>query len=261
MPFISVDATICTRQGACIDSCPYQLLHRDPQGLPVEREGAAGACLRCGHCVSVCPSGALSNTYLNRDLFVEVAGLGRGDALAHLMRTRRSVRSFLQEDVPKTELKALFEVTRYAPTGRNTQNLWWIVTTGRAQTLPLARLARKWMRSVLHPERADADWPEDDDPVLRGAPHLILCCGPEDSSWGPTDAAIAVAHLELLAASRGLGACWAGAFVRAAEAFAPLWEALAMPQGQKLHAGLFLGRPRYRHRLVPPRNPAAIDWR
>jgi nitroreductase len=177
------------------------------------------------------------------------------------MRTRRSVRSFLPEDVPKAELKALFEVVRYAPTGRNAQNLWWIVTAGREQTLPLARLARQWMRAVMCPERADSDWPEDDDPVLRGAPHLILCCGPEDSRWGPTDAAIAVAHLELLAASRGLGACWAGAFVRAAEDFAPLQDALALPPGQRLYAGLFLGRPRHRHRLVPPRNPAAIDWR
>ncbi len=224
------------------------------------RNGAADACMRCGHCVSVCPSGALPMNALTASVLTRSRALP-GRRLAHLMRTRRSVRSFLPEDVPKAELKALFEVVRYAPTGRNAQNLWWIVTAGREQTLPLARLARQWMRAVMCPERADSDWPEDDDPVLRGAPHLILCCGPEDSRWGPTDAAIAVAHLELLAASRGLGACWAGAFVRAAEDFAPLQDALALPPGQRLYAGLFLGRPRHRHRLVPPRNPAAIDWR
>ncbi|MDR3640205.1 MAG: nitroreductase family protein [Humidesulfovibrio sp.] len=261
MPLITIDERLCTQEGACIDACPAALLKRGEHSYPVEIEGAYKACIRCGHCVAVCRPGALANDALPREGFEEIADLKtESDPLAFVMRTRRSIRAFREKPVPRTELKALFEVVRHAPTSNNTQSLWWIVTSDRDQTKALADLARRWMRRAYWPEIPEDQWP-DDDPVLRGAPHLALCCAPEASRSSQVDAAIAVTHLDLLAASRGIGTCWTGVFLRAIEGWPPLLEALSLPPGQKVFGGLILGYPRHPFRLVPPRKPSAVDWR
>lgn len=220
------------------------------------------ACIRCGECVAVCPHGALQNKHFEFSDFQPISSLQRDvDPVAYVMRTRRSVRAFREQAVPLADLKALFDVVRYAPTNRNSQELWWIVTTGRSETKAFADLARTWMRRSYWPDAPDSYWQEDDDPVLRGAPHLALCCAPADSKWGYTNAAIALTHLDLLAASRGIGACWAGVFMRAVDDWPPLAEAVNLPPGQKIFGALFLGYPKFPFSFVPPRKPSAVDWR
>ncbi len=35
---------------------------------------------------------------------------------------------------------------------------------------------------------------------------------------------------------------------------------LGVPDGHVVHGGLILGYPKYRYRLVPPRNEAHVHW-
>ncbi|MBU1041042.1 MAG: nitroreductase family protein, partial [Proteobacteria bacterium] len=218
MALVSIDRNLCDREGACIDSCPHMLLLRGADGFPVEREDAANVCIRCGQCVSVCAKLALTNHLLEGQEFLEKSCLARAeDPLVYALKTRRSVRAFKPRSVDKSVLKGLFDVVRYAPTANNSQKLWWIVTLEAESTRSLAALGLEWMRTTYFPDGLDEAWEGDPDPVLRSAPHLVLCCAPEDYRWGGTDAAISLAHLELLAASRGLGTCWAGVFLRALE--------------------------------------------
>lgn len=262
MALVTIDKELCDREGACIDSCPHALLSRGKDGFPVERDDAATLCIRCGQCVSVCGKLALTNHLLEGQEFLEKSSLDRAaDPLVYAMRTRRSVRAFKPRAVDKAVLKGLFDVVRYAPTANNSQKLWWIVTLETENTRNLASLGLEWVRRTYFPDGLDEAWAGDPDPVLRAAPHLVLCCAPEDYRWGLTDCAIALTHLELLAASRGLGTCWAGVFLRALEDWAPLAEALDLPPGQKVCGGLMLGYPRFEYRLVPPRKPAAVNWR
>ncbi len=262
MTLVTIDKDLCDREGACIDTCPHTLLLRGKDGFPAEREDAAAICNRCGQCVSVCIRGALTNRLLEGQEFLGKSSLSQAaDPLVYAMKTRRSVRAFKNRAVDKMVLKALFEVVRYAPTANNSQKLWWIVTLEPQDTRNLAALALDWLRKTYFSDSSDEAWAGDADPVLRGAPHLLLCCAPEDYCWAATDCAIAVTHLELLAASRGLGTCWSGVFMRALEGWPPLAEALGLPPGQKVYGGLTLGYPRFEYRLVPPRKPAAVNWR
>ncbi|MDQ7833983.1 MAG: nitroreductase family protein [Humidesulfovibrio sp.] len=262
MALVTIDLALCDREGACIDSCPHGLLLRGQDGLPVERVGAASHCIRCGQCVSVCSKSALTNHLLAGQEFQDKSTFDRAaDPLAYIIKTRRSVRAFQKRAVDKTVFKSLFDLVRYAPTANNSQKLWWLVTLEAESTKNFAALALEWLIRSYYPNELEKPWEGDADPVLRGAPHVVLCCAPEEYRWGATDAAIAVTHVELLAASRGLATCWAGIFIRALEGWPPLLEALALPPGQKVFGGLMLGYPRFNHRLVPPRKPAAIGWR
>lgn len=259
---ITVDKGLCSRDGACLSCCPNTLITLDGEGYPTDAPGAYDACILCGQCVAVCATGALSTTRMGKADFQEVDALRKEcDPVSFAMRTRRSVRSFLPGPVPKADLRALFDVVRFAPSSNNSQKLWWIATTDRSQTKPLADLARTWMRRTYWPDKPDAQWLEDDDPILHGAPHLALCCGPEGLKSVGTDAIIALTQLDLLASSRGMGTCWAGVFLRALEQWPPLQEALSLPMGQKVYGGLFFGMPKHAFVLVPPRKPSAVDWR
>lgn len=262
MSMLTINKDRCQRDGACIDCCPYGLIVRDAAGFPVSRSEVEGLCIRCGHCVAVCGAGALANHFLDDQVFQPLADLDRAaDPLAFAMRTRRSVRGFQQRPVERWVLKDILDVARYAPTANNSQKLWWVVVLEQEQMRRLAELAKEWMRQVYFPDHEGDVWPPGVDPVLRGAPHLLLCCAPADYPWAATDCAIAATHVDLLASARGLGTCWAGVFLRAAEGSPALAEALALPPGQKAYSALMLGHPRYDFTLVPPRKPLAVDWR
>ena len=50
-------------------------------------------------------------------------------------------------------------------------------------------------------------WDRGEDPICRKAPHLVVAYAHKDSLAAPTDAIIALSHLEIIAPSLGLGTC------------------------------------------------------
>ena len=83
---------------------------------------------------------------------------------------------------------------------------------------------------------------------------------PADPPGGPTDAIIALTHVDLLAPAFGLGTCWAGFVSAAATLHEPLQKELALPEGRKLAYALLLGRPQFKPRGIPRRNALEVTW-
>jgi hypothetical protein len=50
------------------------------------------------------------------------------------------------------------------------------------------------------------------------------------------------------------------ALTRVAGVYAPIRQALSVPEGYVVHGGLMLGERKYSYRLVPPRNPLRVQW-
>jgi nitroreductase len=44
----------------CIEECPFFLLRADADGIPEMIPGAEAVCLKCGHCLAICPNGAIA---------------------------------------------------------------------------------------------------------------------------------------------------------------------------------------------------------
>ena len=100
-----------------------------------------------------------------------------------------------------------------------------------------------------------------EDPILRGAPHLVIGHAGGGGTTAQADCTIALYCLELAAYSRGLGACWAGVVHIAAAAHPPLTEMLRLPKGHKCLGAMMLGYPKHRFHRIPVKKEPLVVWR
>jgi nitroreductase len=144
------------------------------------------------------------------------------------IRTRRSVRSYLNKPVEDETLNQVLEAARLAPSANNRQEGSYVVVRDQ-ESRHLLSIAAEGQGFVAE------------------APVVIACCAVESNhvmSCGQpayaVDLSIAVDHMTLAAASLGLGTCWIGAFdedrVR---------EILGIPESVRVVALLALGYPKH----------------
>ncbi len=269
-----VDEYRCERCGTCAAVCPMGIIiWENRETLPRPATGAEKLCINCGHCLAVCPQSALELAVMPIDQCPKIVPAATADsgAYAALVKSRRSIRVYKKEKVEKEIIAALIDIARYAPTGKNTQQLNWLVIQGRDRLDPLVEHGIDWMRDMVtkkHPMAAGfgmegiiAAHEAGDDIILRNAPCLVVVSGPKSYPGTTVDAVIALATFELAAAAEGLGTCWAGFFHIACSMWPPLMEALQLPRGHIPGFSMMLGRAKFRHKRVPLRKPARIDWR
>ena len=253
MTSITVDKTACKRDGYCAATCPFVILTIDADGYPMSSPESEKSCITCGHCVAVCPTAALQHAKLLPSEFLTVQpGQATPEALDALVRNRRSIRSFKRTPLPQETLDEIFQIVRCAPTAKNMNHIAWHVTRTYEATRHLAGLTATWISQVGYLPPAADIFNAGGDIVLHGAPHLAFCVSPMADLMPWTDGAIAATTLDLIAAARGIGTCWAGIFMKAAEADVALRQALRLPEGTGVVGALMLGLPAERFHQVPP---------
>lgn len=273
MSLFTIDPEKCKRDGICVAECPAMLIElKDDGTTPAPVEDAEQRCIGCGHCVCVCPHGALTHSLMAPGdcppYRLELA-LDAGH-VEYFLRCRRSIRTYKDTPVKRDTLSRLIKVARYAPTGTNSQQLQWLVIATRPEVAALTAHAVDWMRFLVEQGNPVAEkyymqgivdaWDAGIDIISRGAPALVIPFAPEDYQGGNVDATIALAYLDLAAPSFGLGSCWAGFFMIAASSWPKLKEALNIPPGHVQCGAMMVGTPKYRYHRLPPRNEPEITW-
>ena len=273
MRHITVDREKCKRDGICAAVCPMSIIEMKDGALPALAAGVDDLCITCGHCVAVCPHGALSLDEMKAEECPPVKEeLKLSSAQAEqAFRSRRSIRTYRDTPVEKEKLGRLIDMAHYAPTGTNSQQVQWLVINSREQLHALSGKIIDMLRYLIsegHPlakayrlERSIAAWEAGKDPVLRGAPALVIAHAPKGYALGQVDSTIALSFLDLAAPTAGLGACWAGFFMMAAAQWPPVQQALALPEGNACFGALMIGYPKYGYHRLPLRKEAAISWR
>jgi len=270
---ILIDKQKCLKDYACIKDCPIGLLEKDPEGYPGPIKGAETFCVDCGHCVAVCPEGALDQRKMpdaECRLLEKHLDL-TADKVEQWLRSRRSIRQYKDKPVESEKIRRLLETAAYAPSGHNAQPARWLVIQDKPEVQRLAGLVVDWMQQVIktQPELAKsllldsvvAAWEQGKDRVLRNAPHLIIGYAPKDERRAPAAIVTAIAYIELAAPALGLGTCWAGYFFGACQLYDPLQKALALPEGQAVYGALMLGYPKVKYHRIPLRKPLDVIWR
>lgn len=135
------------------------------------------------------------------------------------IRTRRSIRSYVQKPLESRHKDILLEAARLAPSGANRQP-WQIVVVTNEQTL-----------KELVPVCKNQDF------VGQCSMFLVGVDDP-NQKWSRVDLSIALDHVSLAAEELGLGTCWIGAFDQAKMA-----KLLGIPSDRIITVCMTVGYP------------------
>ncbi len=274
MSLLIVDESKCKKDGFCARDCPTAIIRlKHKESYPEMVPGGEKFCLTCGHCVAVCPHGALSHKMVALEDCPPIQKeLGIDEAqVVQFLRSRRSIRFFKKQPVEKQKIQRLIEIARYAPTGSNAQLVEWLVFNGRDTVREFAKMVADWARALLEkdPRAAKmayipgivAAWDAGYDAALRGAPALVVASAPKEDLNGTVNLTLALSYLELAAPSLGLGTCWAGILKGALLAWPPLQKAIGLPEKHTHFYPMTLGYPKAKYFRLPERKPPKITWK
>lgn len=272
MDLIRVDVDKCKKDGICVEVCPLGLLDRDKQGGPTVRPGQGQFCLACGHCVAVCPHGALDNIrsplWAQEDL-KQFPVIDAPTAQAFL-RSRRSIRRYKEDSVPRETVLQLLNIARYAPSGHNSQGVSYLVVQSRDALQSVCDLVIQWMKHLVstQPELANSlfmpgiikSQERGEDRILRKAPVLIVATAAKELRAAQVTSTLALEYIELYATTLGLGTCWAGFAQFCAQQYPPLTDFLGIPKDKIVTGMMMVGYPKFRYHRMPERNPLDVTW-
>jgi len=274
MSLFTIDQDKCKRDGMCVTICPVRIIEIKEQGaFPSLVESGEDMCIDCGHCVAICPHGALSLRTMRAEdcTLVDRHRLPSPEQTEHLVQSRRSIRFYKETPVPRDTLAKLVNVAGHAPSGHNVQPVEWLVIEDGGEVRRLAGIVVDWMRDMikdrpsfaesLHLDKIVEYWNQGRDPILWGAPHIVIAHGSEAWPMAEPDSIIALTFLQLAAESYGLGTCWAGFFQIVARNYPPMKEALQLPLGSRSFGALMIGYPKYQFTRIPLRHESRIIWR
>lgn len=259
MNLITVNEEKCIKCEFCIKDCPVNFLKMGENG-PEEIENSN--CIACGHCVAVCPNAAIDNKKSPLVAQTELKDFSKlnEQQAEYFLRSRRSIRHYLEKPVSKEKLTKLIDIARLAPTASNSQGISFVVVQNRqlleqALEVTIQMIESSPLRHLV--EEAITSYRKDGyDSIFRGAPNLIMTTSDKNFPNGRENAISCLTYLELYAPSLGLGSCWAGIFEHcAAIDNSPLLKLFNIPENKKIVGAVMVGYPKYSYKRLVDRNP------
>lgn len=110
------------------------------------------------------------------------------------LKTRRSVRSYLPDQVKEEDLQQILEAGTYAPTGMGMQSPIMVVLQNREEINYLSKLNAAVMGSSADP--------------FYGAPTVIVVLADKNRGTCVEDGSLVIGNLMNAAASLGVDSCW-----------------------------------------------------
>ena len=147
-----------------------------------------------------------------------------------ILTTRRSVRKYKNESIPKEKIEKILQAGLISPSGRN-RRPWELIVVEDKDVLKKLSVARDHGASMF--EGAGAA--------------IIVFANPELTDVWTEDCCIVMSNMHLMATALGIGSCWiqgrlrVSADGRTTENY--IKELLGVPENYKLEAMLSLGIP------------------
>jgi nitroreductase/NAD-dependent dihydropyrimidine dehydrogenase PreA subunit len=290
---ITIDADVCKKDGLCAMACTYGIFQQEEEGtIPKIDEVMLKKCYRCGHCVAICPHGAISHSHFPKGTVnpIDLGSLPSYDQVLELIRSRRSKRLFKDMPVQRDVLEKVLEAARFAPSQHNDQSTEFIViqdkeilreitaltaegigklagytrnpigrmmmrrALGRRGAAYVAELAPE-MEGLVSLFKSGTDW------ILREAPVLVLFCADSaGGSFAGINANLALHNAALAAETVGLGCFYAGFVVTVGERDDRIASLVSLPETHMIYGALAMGYPQLTFKKWPERNPAKVKW-
>lgn len=219
----TVNQDQCTGCGKCVKVCPGGILYIDEFGkasMKLTEEFGWNGCWKCEHCLSVCPTAAVSVLgHRPEDSLLPESVEVSQRVLRSLIANRHSCRRYLNKNVDKQIIEEMLDSLANAPNGGNKQQVEFTLIDDKDQMQQFRETAYEEMERLakkgIYPAGFDKTsymqmkgWEQTvrPDMLFCGAPHILIPHVPLGSGTPKQDAVIAGTYFELLCAAAGLGA-------------------------------------------------------
>ena len=261
---VVIDEKKCIGCGLCAADCIAQNI------VIEEKAHVKQDCFQCGHCVAVCPKGAVSIPEYDMADVEEYDADSftlQPEAVLHSIKFRRSIRNYKPEAVPEAVLRTLAEAGRYTATAKNSQSNGFVFVQKEMAELKdrvwqfIDDIAHKDIREIdkaflpylVFNQRRKKD--AEDDYLFRNAPMVLYVVS--DSAL---DAGLAAQNMEMMGVSLGLGMLYNGYLARVSDANEELKQWLGIGD-RTIRACMLLGYPAVHYARTAPRKTADVIWK
>lgn len=261
---VVIDEKKCIGCGLCAADCIAQNI------VIEEKAHVKQDCFQCGHCVAVCPKGAVSIPEYDMADVEEYDADSftlQPEAVLHSIKFRRSIRNYKPEAVPEDVLRMLADAGRYTATAKNSQSNGFVFVQKEMAELKdrvwqfIDDIAHKDIREIdkaflpylVFNQRRKKD--AGDDYLFRNAPVVLYVVS--DSAL---DAGLAAQNMEMMGVSLGLGMLYNGYLARVSDANEKLKQWLGIGD-RTIRACMLLGYPAVHYARTAPRKTADVIWK
>lgn len=235
-------------------------------------------CIKCGHCIAICPVKAISSDDEEEYSMDDVIEYDKEnfdidpENLMNFMKFRRSVRLFKNQDIEEEKIQKIIQTGVFTQTASNSQDVSYVIVKDKIQeirkmvletlnlkadellldkTTPKQFVVYSKMWKKMYSDFLEN--PDGEDKLFFKAPLLIII-----KSKRPINGALAAAKMELMANSLGLGTYFSGFLERAAGINSEIGEFLQIEEDEKLVACMVIGYPGVKYKRTVPRKKAKI---
>jgi len=152
MPLIDVNPDICKRCFTCTKTCPMLIFaKKDKESIPDILNDNLQFCLLCGHCVAICPNGAITHDSFPPGSIVPVRRevLPSAEQVIEMLRMRRSIREFKDKPVERDLIERVIDMARCAPSDHNRQDTEYIVVQERSTLDKIVQLSTAYYENLV----------------------------------------------------------------------------------------------------------------
>jgi len=266
-----IDVESCIGCGQCASDCPAMIISMET-GIPVINQDLEGFCIGCLHCVVICTEKSVSILGHGPEEGAELPGsVPNPEQMELLIKSRRSVRNYRDENIPSEVIEKIVEVASHAPSGHNDRQLLYTLISDKDVVDELRIEAFTGLEKLVAentlPEGMEMfvdiidAWKNDGTDILfRGAPHLLIVSAHKESAAPLPDCVIALTTFELYAQSHGVATIWNGlATLTLTELVPSLTKRLQIPDDHTVGYAMGFGYPASRYERTVERGMPQIN--
>lgn len=264
---LKIDDKKCIHCGLCIKDCMTKVFEFDENKIPRIKDSKEKVCMKCQHCLSVCPTGALSIFKKSPEDSTEYKNEFNSEEILELIKERKSIRHYKHKSIDKEVITKLKSMLRYVPTGVNNHSLHFsIVEDVEVMDLLRKKVSEKLIELISKDKQAARSFirylrqiKKGEDVIFRNAPHLIIVSNHKEAPCKTIDPIIALSYFELYAKSLGIGTCWSGLAYYCLTLLPEIREIVKIPETHEVGYAMVFGYPEFKYKRATQPDEYKID--